>query len=179
MRQKRQFSNAIVLHPTEQELNTVNNGLKGFYGNNPQFLKNGISIEDKIKEVTEECKVGWICAPNSFIKRIEWKTKWNTKGLKNRLDYVDNYANAEQIKIQEELTDKKKGKDLYPGISAKTLRDVLPVDEKRFWQEREVYYRQEFEFNNSSDWSLLMQLLLEELTNIGCQEEECKIQMKT
>ncbi len=164
MPKKRNFTNALVLNPNEHELNTVKNGLNEFYKNNPQFLKNGKSIEDKIGEVIEECKVGWICAPRGFIKRVEWKTKWNSAALKNRLDYVDNYHNAEQIAIQKELTDKKKTKELYPGVSAKSLRDVLSVDEKKFWQEREAYYRQEFEFNNSADWSLLMQLLLEELT---------------
>ena len=131
---KRRFQNAPVLTPNEHELNTVRNGLKGFYENNPQFLKNGISIENKIEEIIKECKSGWICAPKSFLKRVEWKTKWNTKALKTRLDYADNYYNAEQIKIQDELTDKKKTKDLYPGMSAAALRSILSTEEKKFWQ---------------------------------------------
>ena len=176
MSTKRKFTNAIVLHPNEQDLNTVRSGLTGFYRNNPQFLKNGISIEKKIEEIIEICKVGWICAPKSFLKRVEWKTKWNTKALKSRLDYVDNYYNAEQVKIQEELTDKRKTKDLYPGMSAAALRSILSTEEKKFWQEREAFYKQEFEFNNSSDWALLMQLLLEELTQVRLMKKKMQNQ---
>jgi hypothetical protein len=160
---KREFVSPTVLSPKEHEINQVKSGLTEFYKNNLHFLKNGISIEDQINNIIEECKNGWVCCPKTFIKRVEWKTKWNSSALRTRLDYQDSYYNAKQIQLQKDLK-KTEDSGLYPGVSAISLRKKLNPEERKFWQEREAYYRKEFEFNDSSDWSLLMQVLLEELT---------------
>lgn len=162
MPKKRIFTDATVLVPKEYELDIVINGLKEFYKNNPHFLKGGITATQQIANVIEECKKGWPCASKTFIKRVEWKTKWNTASLATRFDSEDTYFNAKQVQLQKDL--KSADKDLFPGVSASDLRKTLQPEERKFWQEREAFYKKEFEFNLSSDWSLLLQVLLEELT---------------
>lgn len=151
-----------LIDPTEYELSTVKDGLKEYYSNNPGFLKDGESIEQKISEVISTCSNGWAYCPKTFLKRVETLTKWRTRALKTRFDYSPSYYNAKQLQTQEDI--EKSNTGLYPGVSASDLRKLLSPDERKFWQERESYYRTEFEFNNSSDWSLLLQVLLEELT---------------
>jgi hypothetical protein len=164
-RSKRTFATADFIVPTEWEKTVIINGLTAYYKNNPQFLKNGKTIEEKIEEVMEACKKGWDCAPKNFIKRVEWKTKWNCTAVQQRFDYKENYSNAKQIQLQKDLKTATKNKNLYPGGSGTDMRKMLTIpEEKKFWIEREEYYRDEFDFNNSSDYPLLLQLLLEELT---------------
>lgn len=159
---KRNIKMPPVLEPTEAELTEVKTGLTQYYSNNPNFLKNGETIDSKIDEVIEKCKVGWVCASKtSFIKRVQWYTKWNSTSIRNRFDYQPNYAAIEQIKTQEAI---KKKSQLSSDVCSTILRGMLTSSEKKFWLEKEEQYRSEFEFNTSSDSALLMQLLLEELT---------------
>ena len=73
----------------------------------------------------------------------------------------DNYYNLRQQKLAKVLSDREK--KIYPGLSIKDLRERLSTDEKKFWIEREEYYRTEFDFNNSADQSMLLQVLAEEV----------------
>lgn len=168
---KKTFKDPEIAIVSDDELDVVRDGLTIFYQNNPNFLK-GKNIDEKIGEILDECIKGWTCAPKSFLARVQWKTKWNMKGLENRFDYKKNLHNVQQIKLQEEL--EKPDKNLYKGSSMSSFRKEMLPEERKIWQEREDYYRSEFEFNNSSDWSLLMQVLIEELTQIRYQKMRIK-----
>jgi len=107
---------------------------------------------------------GYKCAPKTFIGRIKSLTRWNDIDMHSITSAYggDIYDQVRAKKTMEVLqtTEKK----LYPGFSGKELRDVLPIADRKFWAEREKQYREEYDLNDSSDWPLLMQVLLEELT---------------
>lgn len=158
---ERKFKLPIHLEPTQEELRIVNEGLTKFYTNNPNLLK-GATIEEKINEIIDICKVGWTCASKDFIARVQFKTKWQRPEIRQMYNYEPNYKTEQDIVLQEEI--KTAEDSLPPSIAAKDLRKHLrDPEERKFWQEREQYYTSEFEFNNSADWSMLQQLLLEEL----------------
>lgn len=164
-RRKKTFAQAEFIEPNEHERSIVVSGLTEFYKNNPQFLKNGESIEKKIEDIILECSKGWICAAKNFIKRVEWKTKWNCPSLEKRFDYKENFSNAKQIQLQKDLKKLETSTKVSQTSSATDLRKIIPSpEERKYWSEREAKYRGEFEFNDSSDWPLLLQVLLEELT---------------
>lgn len=154
------FKDAEILEPSEYELILVTEGLTKLYEANENFLK-GKTIEQKIKEVIASCKKGWKCAPTDFIKRVETKTKWNSTTIQNRFDYKPNYYNQRQIESNNKLIQEES--NLYQGEDGKWLRNVLNKEDKKFWVAREAYYRKEFDLNDSADWPLLQQILVEEL----------------
>lgn len=162
-KKKRKAPEPKKIVPTEYELKLVNDGLQEYYTHNSDFLKDGETIESKISEVIERCSIGWSFCPRTFIKRVENSTKWNTNSLKTRFDYSPSYYNAKQLQMQDDIN--KNSKNLYPGMSAAELRKLLGPEERKFWAERENKYRTDYELNDSSDWSLLLQVLLEELTH--------------
>src|SRR5690606_5537135 len=157
---KRIFRAAAAIEPSEYQLQLVVDGLNVFYDANKQFLKT-MSKEDKIDEVIQKCKEGWICAPKDFVKRVEVMTKWNSKNVESRPDYKENYHTRKMV--EEELKMEKAEETLYQGQDGKSLRRYLNKEEKKTWVEREAYYRKEFELNDSADWPLLQQILVEEI----------------
>lgn len=168
---KRSFRPAPTLEPTSLELEKVRTGLTEFYKANPQFLKNQ-TIDEKIDEVIEKAKVGWSCASKNFIKRVELLTKWNSAAIKQVFGAQNNYHNAAQVRIAEEI--KEAEEDLTPGLDAESLRGMLTGKEKKVWVQREKKYRTEFEFNDSSDWPLLLQVLTEEIHQLRLVERRLK-----
>lgn len=163
-RRKKTFADAPYIQPTEYEIKFVTDGLTQYYQNNPQFIKKGETVESKIKDVMERASKGYICAPKNYLKRIQFITKWNTTALKNRFDYKPNFENAKQIQLQKEFkeNDVKTSETISYGFDIKKM--IPDPNERKYWQQREQKYRDEFDFNNSSDWGLLLQVLLEELT---------------
>lgn len=164
-RRKKTFAQSEYIEPNAHEREIVVNGLTEFYKNNPQFIKNNETIEEKIDAIIKECSKGWICAAKSFIKRVEWKTKWNSNSIEQRFDFKENYGNAKQIQLQKDLKKLESSSKVSQSQSAMDIRKIIPsAEERKYWNERESHYRGEFEFNMSSDWPLLLQVLLEELT---------------
>lgn len=164
-KRKKKFSDAPVLSPTPVQLQEVTNILTEFYNSNPVILKN-LTVEQKIKEVIEECKKGWICAPRDFEMRVRWKSKCKKIGeslaTKARLSSSTTYARAKEVQLRNELAESEKS---LPPSEASLLRETLSEEERKFWIEREKVYKEEFEFNESSDRTLLNSVLIEELTH--------------
>jgi len=150
----------MELVPSDYEVEVVTVGLSDYYDSFPDLLK-GATKEEKINEVIEKAKKGWKCAANAFVPRVELLTKWNSAGIKNLFGKNDNYKVAQQAKTAEKVREatKKMG-----GTTDKfELARLLTGEEKKIFLERHQVYMEEFEINESSDWSLLMQILLEEI----------------
>jgi hypothetical protein len=158
---KRNFKPPTAIDPNEYELGIVRKNLVEFYEANPEFLINK-SVDEQITNVVEKAKLGWTCAPKTFLGRVSVVSKWSTGSIKTHKKYTPSYYNEKQLKLQDEIRHPKKTN--YPGLSAKDLRKLLPAEEQKFWLERESFYIEEFEFNNSSDWALLQQVITEELS---------------
>lgn len=163
-RRKRKTNRVFVksekIEPPAFQLQMAQDGLNEFYDANPHFLKR-ITKEEKIKEVIDKSIEGWVCAPKDFIKRVEALTKWNCKHIVSRADYKSNYYNEKMVK---ELKDTEKlEKSLYQAGEGQDLKKFLATAERKDWVQREAYYRKEYELNDSSDWPLLQQILVEEI----------------
>lgn len=156
----RRIKPAMEIVPSEHELEIVTIGLSEYYDSFPDLLK-GVSKEDKINEVIEKAKKGWKCAANAFVPRVELLTKWNSAGIKNLFGKQDNYKVAQQVKTAKEV--REASKKMTGTIDKFELARLLTGEEKKLFLERHQIYVDEFEMNESSDWSLLMQVLLEEL----------------
>lgn len=156
----RRIKPAQEIVPSDYEIETVTVGLSEYYDSFPDFLK-GKSKEDKIAEVIEKAKKGWKCAANAFVPRVELLTKWNSAGIKNLFGKNDNYKAAQQIRAAKEI--REVTKKISGTIDKFELAKLLTGEEKKIFLERHQVYVDEFEMNESSDWSLLMQVLLEEL----------------
>jgi hypothetical protein len=165
-KRKRKFKPAKRLNPSEVEVNRVREALRKYYTERPHLVEGYDSIDDRINEVIEKAKEGYTCAPKTFIGRIKALVRWSD------IDYYvvpalsgdtsASFTNWRARKIAQVL--KQSEKALYPGLSAKELRASLGPGERKFWIEREKKYREEYDLNDSSDWPLLMQVLLEEIT---------------
>lgn len=151
------------IEPKKFQIDEARQLMYDYYNSNPDKLidKNGhtIDVEKKIAEVIERATVGYPYCPRTFMGRVKNITKINCgtrSGIKK-----ENYYNIRQNKIAQVLADREK--KTYPGFSVKDLRDRLSTNEKKFWIEREEYYRTEFDFNNSADQAMLIQVLAEEV----------------
>lgn len=165
--------------PSEVELKEVREGLLDHYKLNSTLIPEEFEVEVYVDRIIDFCKAGWAYAPKTFLGRITTKTGWSSTGdLKPRAANLNSeviqietpdgltkeFKVAKENKVQEEIIKLERSKS-YPGLSLEELEAFLPdLSERKFWLEREKYYMEEFDFNFSSDYALLQQLLMEELT---------------
>ena len=119
------------------------------------YIDQGLSESDaqfKINEVFAQCQIGWDHCPRNIDTRIKMKTGFQWKSHENLHPRKKKELEVEVV----EESNEEIGTDGY-------LFKYLTKGEQNWWNERKESYRKEFEFNNSSDFTLLTQLLFEEL----------------
>lgn len=172
-RKNNQYILPEPINPPIEELEAERERILEFYTNLPKFTGDPIA---KTNEVLESCKVGWRNAPHSFKTRVDFKIKnvgrmqnWGANRKKEKAEEVqrENIIN-EAIDIQEKQNEPEKKKtklDEYIDTQLGRAAIVSSLSEKdrKFFEQRERYYRSEFEFNNSSDFSLLIEVIADEL----------------
>ncbi len=132
-------------------------------------------ILEKADKVMEKALNGWTNAPDSLLSRAKACIGFNTiRAYEKRVEFVnqkreEGYTDYE---IAGELTRLKKRKKTVVNLERVNTEDVvfgdslidyLPEDEKIYWKQREKQYRDEFDFNQSSDRILLEEVLYTEV----------------
>jgi hypothetical protein len=121
----------------------------------------------KASQVIEACKAGWPFAPKTFEKRIYTKSHMGHPGANNLRTYGEVRAEkaAHDRAIEARYEEATEFAERTPAIEKvidhlgreKFLKG-LKLPDKKFFRQREAYYRREFEFNSSSDFSLLLEV---------------------
>jgi len=114
--------------------------------------KSTAEASEIIATIFAECQMGWKRCPKDLDTRIKIKSgfQWKShENLKPRQKKVPSLS----VEVVEENEDSSKN----------YIFKYLTNAEKECWIAREESYFKEFEFNNSSDRPLLMQLLFEEI----------------
>ena len=101
----------------------------------------------------------WNRAPKSFDNRIERLSKLGAHSVRGP---SKGKVAASEKKIWKETKELKENRR-YQGQIATPLLDSLDNKQRKFFLEREKYYYEEFEFNQSSDYVTLMGLIADEL----------------
>jgi hypothetical protein len=135
----------------EKEKKLWKETLLSYYKERGDIQESDISglIEQKIKE----SEAGWEGAPRSFRDRLMRKTGY---GMQAAL--MGKARGAKAKKVTKEVPSKPK-----IDLQFYDFDRVLKLKEKKWWVSRQQAYAEDFEFNNSSDYVLLQQLLIEEL----------------
>lgn len=109
--------------------------------------------KEKIKAVFVKAEKGWQKAPKDLDTRIKVLTGFQW----------DNQTNLNPIKPN--IPKAPVGKEEKEGSksSEHSIYDYLDSEEKKWWDIRFDEYKRDFEFNESSDKPLIVQLLFEEL----------------
>jgi len=122
----------------------------------------------ELDKLFDKALKGWGRAPKTFKSRVDRlvQLRLNSKGN----------TGPEAKKTSQQ---NKKVKDLgenrhYKGKLGGAVFGKLNKDEQRYWLERERYYFEEFEFNLSSDYSILSHLIFDEILMQRLQEMQFK-----
>lgn len=115
-----------------------------------QKQMNDAEIRKTIERVFTEAQIGWNRAPRDLDTRIKIKSGYQWKSHEN---LNPKFHIEKETTIEEEVTEDPEN----------YLLAYLSKEEKEWWLKREDKYRQDFDFNSSSDEMLLKQLLAEEL----------------
>lgn len=152
------------LFPSDEEIAIHRDKLIEYYSNMPGFKKDPI---EKANSIIEICKKGWTQCPKTFEARVKVKSRMRdgkkglvSRGIKTRAKSAVNLALEKQY---DETHKKAEKKFIEDHIGLKSILDKLDKDDKRFLKQRWVYYNKEFEINTSSDYALLMEVLVDEL----------------
>lgn len=156
----------VVLNPLQHEVDEAREALIQHFTHLPKF--EGDPIE-KANHVIEACRIGWRNAPKTFFERVRTKAKFRHAGGANLRSYGQMTATKAAGDLAIADTANKYLPRLPPSEEIidhlgreKILRTLKPHD-KKFWRQREEYYRREFEFNSSSDFTLLIEVISNEL----------------
>lgn len=171
-RKNNQYSLPEPLTPSSDEVEIQRERILEFYTNLPKFTGDPIA---KTNEVLESCKKGWRNSPLTFEGRVSFKIN-NIKRVKN-WGHKRKKEKAEEIARENIITDamelqkdqnsdkEKSSLDKYidTQLGRSAILGSLSEKDRRFFEQRERYYRTEFEFNNSSDFSMLLEVIADEL----------------
>lgn len=113
-------------------------------------------IQELIDRKIKESEAGWEGAPRTFRNRIMRKTGYGIEAA--------SMTKARKRKKEKALPRKDKLKRAKDDVEFYDLGNGLKLKERKWWVGRQAAYREDFEFNDSSDYILLQQLLVEELT---------------
>ena len=166
--------------PTEGEKERIKQWLFTFY---KETNYDG-DIPERVNKIIEASIEGWERAPKTFLSRVKvrlggkayssWAKRRDEMNRKKGLE--DEGYSAEQIIeiLARERFDKKDKKKLVRDLNIEvdpentvvygsSIFDFLSPEEKMFWRKREFEYRNEFEFNISSDLVLLEEVIYNEV----------------
>lgn len=141
---------------SEKELNEIREDLIKFY----ELNKYDGDIEKKVNDIIDQCLYGWYRSPKSFEDRIRAKIGRNSVLFRNNIDenrISPDYDGSDSKSKTSYITDQ--------------INSKLTFTERKFLQDREKEYRQDYEFNNSSDLILLNEILVDELVLNRLQKE--------
>lgn len=155
-----------------------------------QFYKDYLydgDIEQRANEILEKALKGWNKASDSFDSRVEALIGHRTiataflrkqqviemraKGYSDKeilVFFKNPRRNKAFKKMSDEIDKKKAALEFAPKVDgipvlSNSIIMYLNQDEQLFWKQREVDYRREFEFNDSSDKVLLDEVLYNEV----------------
>jgi hypothetical protein len=124
------------------------------YALSQYYVDKGKSTAEAIEIISTifaECQMGWERCPNDLDTRIKIKSGFQWKSHENLKPRQKKVPSLSVEVVEEEDSGKN------------DILKYLTNAEKECWISREESYAKEFEFNNSSDRPLLMQLLFEEI----------------
>lgn len=145
------------LHPTEDEISFHKQRITPVI--KARSKKDDVSNE--VDSVIEDCINGWPNAPKSFANRITRRAKLygidgeNTNNLKkpaNKKKDIDGFLSRRSKKLEKFMA-------LYDPF----VKKLTKVQQDHFF-ERLSFYLNEFDFNLSSDLTLLLQLIVSEIS---------------
>lgn len=166
--------------PTEGEKARIKEWLFTFY---KETGYDG-DIPERVNKIIEASLEGWERAPKTFLSRVKvrlggkayssWAKRRDEINKKKSLEN-EGYSAEQIIEIlARERFDKKDKKKLVQDLHIEaepentvvygsSIFDFLSPEEKKFWRKREFEYRNEFEFNTSSDLVLLEEVIYNEI----------------
>jgi hypothetical protein len=159
----RRISEPEHIEPSQEEYDHLRDELTFFYQNMPGFKGDPL---EKAVDVLEKCKKGWRNCPIKYVDRVRSKSKWNHGGGQNLLQYgFTKRREGSREKALEQIVGRKPTADeiALEHVGRDQILKTLKQDDRNFWLEREIRYREEFDFNNSSDYALLMEVLSDEV----------------
>ncbi len=161
----RKLKAPTVFDPPEAEIAEWREKLVAYYANMPGFTGDPI---EKATSIIQTAKTGWRNCPDSFEGRLLMKSKMKrgardnlvSRGVRRReegakplaveKEYEETHGKAEKQVIEDHL-----------GLS--DLLKKLPVPDRKFFKQRWAFYNKEFDINSSSDYALLMEVVVDEL----------------
>ena len=170
----------VTVQATPEEVDKIRQWLFTFY---KESNFDG-DIPEKVDWVIEEATKGWPRASKSFLSRVKQKVggkairRWERmRSELNRANQLkqDGYSQEDivaELAKERELREGKNNLDIQFDLDedientvvyGDTLFDYLSREEKKFWKKRDKEYREEFDFNNSSDAILLEEVIYNEI----------------
>jgi hypothetical protein len=161
----RRLKQPVQFEPSDELIAEWRSKLVEYYGNMPGFTEDPI---EKATSIIEAAKSGWRNCPDSFEGRILMKSKMRGKarsGLVPRgVRQREKGAEEKSIEQQyEETHGKTERKIIDDHIGLSSILKILPVADKKFFKQRWTFYNTEFDINSSSDYALLMEVVVDEL----------------
>ena len=161
----RRLKQPVQFEPSDETIADWRDKLVEYYGNMPGFTGDPI---EKATKIIDAAKSGWRNCPDTFEGRILMKSKMKGKarsGLVPR-GVAQREKGAQELSVEQEY-DRTHGKvqkkiiDDHIGLSS--LLKILPVADRKFFKQRWAHYNKEFDINSSSDYALLMEVVVDEL----------------
>lgn len=168
-RSNAQVSFPEYLNPTVEEMEKARLEVIDFYANLPGFKGDPI---EKAEETLEGARKGWRNAPKTFENRIRAKirTVQNSRDWAVHKNKESADKSLRETKLTQALTiiDEEPKKDalekyLDTHLGRESILSNMMDRDRKFFEQRERYYRGEFEFNSSSDYALLIEAIMDEL----------------
>ena len=154
------MAKVVELHPTEKEIEYHKNRIRPVF----QARLKKENVEEEIEKVIQDCIKGWPSAPKSFAVRVSKRAKlYGVDGENKRFLLAKKERKILTPDERREQKIKKFADFIEPVIKKLNVRE-----RKQFFNRLE-FYMDEFEFNYSSDLSLLSQLILSEIYIQGLQ----------
>lgn len=160
----------LLLNPLKEEVDEAREALIIHFTHLPKF--DGDPLE-KANQVIEACRLGWTNAPKTFFDRIRQKAKFRHSGGANLRSWGEmNAQRASREPGIEQSLEKVEPRQLpqwapseqiFDHLGREKILRALKAGDKKFWKQRERYYRNEFDFNSSSDFTLLIEVISNEL----------------
>src|SRR3972149_3585234 len=178
--------------PTQKELDRAREIIVNKYKTFPKY-KDDTVLFAKAEALIQKAREGWPGAHTSFLKRI----KFLTQSYKKKAEPVSfsqgraKKGRAKDIELVEEIkklmneqeqenssssgkktNDDNNSNKTFDTLGEEQLFKNLDDESRKFVIERKFIYKNEFELNSSSDQTLLMELLCDELTMKKIREME-------
>lgn len=153
------------LHPTEEEIAYHKRELVPII----QARLGKEDVEEDVEKILQDCIKGWPKAPKSFAKRVQKRAKlYGTDGegidnlIQNKAGRPKGRKSPSKPRANPTLSRMKARMEAF-SKSYESFTKQLNEAQRAYFVDRLEFYIGEFDFNMSSDLSLLMQLIMDEL----------------